>query len=469
MSTQVTGQPSSLTWSKPSTATPPRIHGIPPKTVSTTQESTESSSAQSAEDHFQNSETTPVQTNQTLPTTEGKSEVVFPMQIAPVSRLASSEVDTSPVQVASGYMGGGGVQLNEEQKKAIAQAKAQTLSNPQLGRLQLSNEQIMKRTQQVFEKLPAHLPKDLQAKAKALFTPQVIGGLAVIASAYGLAHASGAPFVTDALAVGALTAGAIATGASVVDITQNVMQAADMISDPNGNLDQAAAKLAHAINAVGIDAVLIYTGAKAADIAKKLKQLSPEGALKALSAIKSTMVRQGQRAMDALKGKMDELASVLKSPFTKGASFKVGLSAEESKLLTSVREQAAAAAKDSGIDRNYRRKIASGTKAVAVAEGQVDGKQILIKGVSGEQNIKGFASGTSSNRKLPTEIVDDTSRHADAEINVLEQLLLQTNKQSSGNIKLIVDRLNCDSCKKAIEYFNKIRPNIHINVIQGSK
>jgi methylmalonyl-CoA mutase cobalamin-binding subunit len=469
MSTQVTGQSSSLTWSKPSIATPNRIHGTPQKTGGTTQESTEASSAQSAEDHFQNSETTPVQTNQPLTTTEGKSEVIFPTQIATVSRLASSEVDTSPVQVASGYMGGGGIQLNEEQKQAIAQAKAQTLSNPQLGRLQLSNEQIMKRTQQVFEKLPAHLPKDLQAKAKALFTPQVIGGLAVIASAYGLAHASGAPFVTDALAVGALTAGAIATGASVVDITQNVMQAADIISDPNGNLDQAAAKLAHAINAVGIDAVLIYTGAKAADIAKKLKQLSPEGAFKALSAIKSTVVRQGQRAMDALKGKMDELASVLKSPFTKGASFKVGLSTEETRLLTSVREQAATAAKASGVDRNYRKNIANGYKAVAVAEGKIDGKQILIKGVSGEKNINGFAPGISKDRKLPTDFVGKNSRHADAEINILEQLLLQTNEKSSGHLKLIVDRLTCASCRDAIAHFNKIRPNINITVIQVNK
>lgn len=94
MSTQVTGQSSSLTWSKPSIATPNRIHGTPQKTGGTTQESTEASSAQSAEDHFQNSETTPVQTNQPLTTTEGKSEVIFPTQIATVSfpRLSGQTV-----------------------------------------------------------------------------------------------------------------------------------------------------------------------------------------------------------------------------------------------------------------------------------------------------------------------------------------------------------------------------------------
>ncbi len=133
--------------------------------------------------------------------------------------------------------------------------------------------------------------------------------------------------------------------------------------------------------------------------------------------------------------------------------------------LLIARREAAEKLKNVEGSRTYRREIQRGGNAVATATCQIDGKSLSFKSISGERNIDGFSPGTSENRQLPTFVVGKNSRHADVEINILEDILKQTTPDSQGKVKMFVDRLSCRSCVKATREFLRLRPGIQLEIV----
>ncbi|PIQ25548.1 hypothetical protein COW36_21125 [bacterium (Candidatus Blackallbacteria) CG17_big_fil_post_rev_8_21_14_2_50_48_46] len=384
-----------------------------------------------------------------------------------VKKLLQSNFN--PINGEIQFQGVSRIRLREIHQKSVTINNANATKISPQERISMSDEELFSRTKEVLQKhLIDNLPEATKEHVRALLTPEVITSMAVLASAYTAAHMFGAPLVADGIAVTAL---GIGVGTSSYTVAKNVLEAADIISDPHGDLKQAGKKLADAVALVGIDSFLAYTSAKSAQIVSKLKQVSPQAALRYLSSIKSAVKRQGSKALTSLKETFTSLYETLRRPFGVKKvlpEFRLGLNHQQEKILQTVRAEAVENAKLDGVKRNYRDNIKNGFKSVSVAQGTIDGKPINLKGVSGEKNITGFAPGTSENRVLPWDYVNGTARKADGEINILEQLLKQTSADSKGELTILVDRKSCFSCGNlAIPAFNELRPGIKLTIIQG--
>jgi RHS repeat-associated protein len=125
----------------------------------------------------------------------------------------------------------------------------------------------------------------------------------------------------------------------------------------------------------------------------------------------------------------------------------------------------------------FRQQIQNGVKTIGFADVDVDGEVFVINGYSGGtkkiQQVDGYAhykdthqlgsTYANNNGKITG---DGTNRMADAEKNILEGLLLRTTSSSVGNVRLVVNRITCDSCGIiAIPHFRFLRPGIKLEVV----
>nr|WP_017326744.1 RHS repeat-associated core domain-containing protein [Synechococcus sp. PCC 7336] len=112
--------------------------------------------------------------------------------------------------------------------------------------------------------------------------------------------------------------------------------------------------------------------------------------------------------------------------------------------------------------------ISETIRTVGFADVDVDGRVFTVGGFSGESDLPSFSPLLpESQRQLPTIDVNGRNRFSDAEVRILEQVLLETTPESTGSIRLIVNRLSCPSCSgSAIPEFQNLRPNLIIEVVQ---
>jgi hypothetical protein len=123
-----------------------------------------------------------------------------------------------------------------------------------------------------------------------------------------------------------------------------------------------------------------------------------------------------------------------------------------------------------GFNSKFRSKVRDDAKAIGFADIDIDGREFSLKAFSSERDLDGFAPLLpESQRQLPTTFVNKSDRFVDVEPKILEQVLLSTNKSSSGKVRLVVDRDSCTSCAgTTIPGFNDLRPNVQLEIIQGS-
>ena len=116
---------------------------------------------------------------------------------------------------------------------------------------------------------------------------------------------------------------------------------------------------------------------------------------------------------------------------------------------------------------DIRSKLGIGKKRnIAFGEGHINGKDFgEVLGVSGK-NTPGV--GMPANRIFTTGI-DEFDRAFDAEVFVLENFASRLNPNDSGTLKLVSERLFCDSCSSVIEQFQERFPNINLILVDGSQ
>lgn len=61
------------------------------------------------------------------------------------------------------------------------------------------------------------------------------------------------------------------------------------------------------------------------------------------------------------------------------------------------------------------------------------------------------------------------NKQVDTEAKILEQILRETVRSDTGTIEIFTTRPVCDACGIVIEEFIKFRPNITIEVIEGTR
>jgi hypothetical protein len=122
-----------------------------------------------------------------------------------------------------------------------------------------------------------------------------------------------------------------------------------------------------------------------------------------------------------------------------------------------------------GFNSKFRSKVRDDAKAIGFADIDIDGKQFSLKGFSSERDLDGFVPLLpEAQRQLPTTFVNKSDRFVDVEPKILEQVLLNTTKNSTGKVRLVVDRDLCTSCAgTTIPAFNDFRPNVQLEIIQG--
>lgn len=111
-------------------------------------------------------------------------------------------------------------------------------------------------------------------------------------------------------------------------------------------------------------------------------------------------------------------------------------------------------------------------KTIGFADVLIDGKRPLeVRAVSGKQNFEGFADYVDEGVLEPSKNPKYSNRQSlpdsDAEKKILEAILEETNKDATGTIRLVVNRLACSSCSDILfDQFIKERPGLNIEVVQ---
>ena len=117
-----------------------------------------------------------------------------------------------------------------------------------------------------------------------------------------------------------------------------------------------------------------------------------------------------------------------------------------------------------------RKKANRGGGSVAYADANIDGQSQSLKALSGNDNIPGFVENVpNAERKLPASILDGETmpRSSDGEAKVFEIILSQTDESSNGSIKVFTERAMCDSCTGVTKEFQRLSPNIIVEVVEG--
>ena len=119
-------------------------------------------------------------------------------------------------------------------------------------------------------------------------------------------------------------------------------------------------------------------------------------------------------------------------------------------------------------NKKFRDNLKNNNTTIGFADIDVDGRLFTVRGYSGgtkeRSQVPGFAHFQEQAQKLLSGIVGH-SRHADAEKNILEEVLLQTSSDSVGHLRLVTNRTTCPSCAQiAIPHFQSLRPGIKIEV-----
>jgi len=92
-----------------------------------------------------------------------------------------------------------------------------------------------------------------------------------------------------------------------------------------------------------------------------------------------------------------------------------------------------------------------------------------IESFSGSINVDDYALFVPlQDRVLRSVTLNQYNKAVDTEAKILEQILGETTKLDSGIIRIYTTRPVCDSCGIVIEEFLRFRPNIKIEVVEGS-
>jgi RHS repeat-associated protein len=120
--------------------------------------------------------------------------------------------------------------------------------------------------------------------------------------------------------------------------------------------------------------------------------------------------------------------------------------------------------------KNTKNIVNAKTRNTAFADVWINNKQggtpdFMLKGISGTENIKGYARYTTlENRVLKTQLVNGKNRAQDPEAKILEEILMNTNKYDKIHIALSTERPICGSCADVTANFLAQRPNATVNI-----
>lgn len=92
-----------------------------------------------------------------------------------------------------------------------------------------------------------------------------------------------------------------------------------------------------------------------------------------------------------------------------------------------------------------------------------------IEAFSGSQDADGYALFVPlQDRILKSVTPGRFNKAVDTEAKIIEQIFRETTPLDSGTIRIFTTRPVCDSCGIVIEEFIRFRPNITVEVIEGS-
>ncbi|QDT65250.1 deaminase domain-containing protein [Calycomorphotria hydatis] len=121
--------------------------------------------------------------------------------------------------------------------------------------------------------------------------------------------------------------------------------------------------------------------------------------------------------------------------------------------------------------KKFRTREAGTKKApvVAVSELELDNQTFTVRAFSGETQLDNFAPYVPDpNRRLKANIdypeKSQFLRDVDAEAKIFERMLDLTNPNTSGTLRMYVDKILCLSCKDMAKRFKKLRPNIKLEL-----
>ncbi|TCJ89380.1 deaminase domain-containing protein [Nocardia alba] len=108
------------------------------------------------------------------------------------------------------------------------------------------------------------------------------------------------------------------------------------------------------------------------------------------------------------------------------------------------------------------------TRNVAVARGEINGQQISLDAVSGDDSPTGTVSKPENPVLEPRSDDGLTVRPTDSEFKILDSLAQQLGPDATGTINLYTEREPCDACDNVVEQFMKKYPGVKVKVTYGA-
>lgn len=198
-----------------------------------------------------------------------------------VKKLLQSNFN--PVKGEIQFQGVSRIRLREIHQKAVTINNATTSLKLDIQNLRSGTDgnipqDMQARIEYVLKDLPNH-NAELAKQLAPLLTKESMAMMATVASAYGLAHASGVPWLIDGVTAGVATAGAVAIGVDAGKVASHLIDAYSLTFNAENEKDLKAASnhLAKAISITGVDAFLSFTTVKAGQIIKSGKNFFRPG------------------------------------------------------------------------------------------------------------------------------------------------------------------------------------------------
>ncbi|MFC8385194.1 deaminase domain-containing protein [Nocardia sp. NPDC057272] len=107
------------------------------------------------------------------------------------------------------------------------------------------------------------------------------------------------------------------------------------------------------------------------------------------------------------------------------------------------------------------------TRNVAVARGEINGQQISLDAVSGDDSPTGTVQKPENPVLKPESDDKLTVRPTDSEFKILDSLAQQLEPGATGTIDLYTEREPCDACQSVVEEFMKKYPGVQVKVTYG--
>ncbi|MEV4154931.1 deaminase domain-containing protein [Nocardia salmonicida] len=107
------------------------------------------------------------------------------------------------------------------------------------------------------------------------------------------------------------------------------------------------------------------------------------------------------------------------------------------------------------------------SRNVAVARGEINGQQISLDAVSGDDSPTGTVSKPENPVLKPESDDKLTVRPTDSEFKILDSLAQQLEPGATGTINLYTEREPCDACQNVVEQFMNKYPGVQVKVTYG--